>query len=186
VGLPIPGVEVRIVSGSGDTLPPGGVGEIAVRGPNVMRGYLNRPRETKETIRDGWLFTGDIGTLDEDGYLFILDRKKDMILFHGMNVYPREIEEVLYRHPRVAEAAVVGKPDRHRGEVPVAFVSLKEGGGDAAQELIAWCRQYLAGYKVPHTVVILDRLPRNAAGKIVKGELKSSVGGLTSPGGNAI
>lgn len=186
VGLPIPGVEVRIVSGSGDTLPPGGVGEIAVRGPNVMRGYLNRPRETKETIRDGWLFTGDIGTLDEEGYLSILDRKKDMILFHGMNVYPREIEEVLYRHPRVAEAAVVGKPDRHRGEVPVAFVSLKEGGGDAAKELIAWCRQYLAGYKVPHTVVVLDRLPRNAAGKIVKGELKSSVGRLTSPGGNAI
>lgn len=177
VGLPIPGVEVRIVSGSGDALPPGGVGEIVVRGPNVMRGYLNRPHETKETIRNGWLFTGDIGTLDADGYLSILDRKKDMILFHGMNVYPREIEEVLYRHPRVAEAAVVGRTDRRRGEVPVAFVSLKEGGGDAAQELISWCRQYLAGYKVPHTVVILDKLPRNAAGKIVKRGLKNAGSG---------
>jgi long-chain acyl-CoA synthetase len=175
VGLPIPGVEVRIVSGDGGSLPPGEKGEIAVRGPNVMRGYLNRPRETKETIRDGWLLTGDIGTLDGEGYLYIVDRKKEMILFHGMNVYPREIEEVLYRHPRVAEAAVVGKPDRHRGEIPVAFVSLREGEGegDAAPELIAWCRQYLAGYKVPHTIAILDKLPRNAAGKIVKNELKN-------------
>ena len=175
VGRPIPGVEVRIISGEGRTLPPGERGEVAVRGPNVMRGYLNQPRETKETIRDGWFLTGDIGTLDEEGYLYIVDRKKDMILFHGMNVYPREIEEVLYRHPRVAEAAVVGVPDTHRGEVPVAFVSLKEGGGgDDAQELVSWCRQYLAAYKVPHRIVVREKLPRNAAGKIVKNELKSA------------
>ncbi len=176
VGLPIPGVEVGIFSGGGEPLPAGAAGEVAVRGPNVMRGYLNRPRETKETIRDGWLFTGDIGAIDGDGYLSILDRKKDMILFHGMNVYPREIEEVLYRHPGVAEAAVVGRRDKHRGEVPVAFVSLRGEGAGGAQGLVAWCRQWLAGYKIPHTIVILDRLPRNAAGKIVKEELKARLG----------
>jgi len=186
VGQPIPGVEVRIVSGDGASLPQGERGEVAVRGPNVMRGYLNRPRETKETIRDGWLLTGDIGTLDEDGYLYIVDRKKDMILFHGMNVYPREIEEVLYSHPRVAEAAVVGAPDTHRGEVPVAFVSLREGGGDPVRELVSWCRRHLAAYKVPRRIVVRDKLPRNAAGKIVKSGLReASAAGAASIDGAA-
>ncbi|MDD5557665.1 MAG: long-chain fatty acid--CoA ligase [bacterium] len=173
VGRPIPGVDVRIVDGEGRELPPNESGEIAVRGPNVMRGYHNLPRETKETIRDGWLRTGDIGKMDEDGYIFILDRKKEMILFHGMNVYPREIEEVLYAHPDVAEAAVVGRSDRHRGEVPVAFVSLKEGGRARPADLVAHCRESLASYKVPHRMTIMERLPRTSTGKILKRELKN-------------
>jgi long-chain acyl-CoA synthetase len=175
VGRPIPGVEVRIVSGCGAELPRGRVGEIAVRGPNVMRGYLNHPRETKETIREGWLLTGDIGKIDDDGYIYILDRKKDMILFHGMNVYPREIEEVLFSHPAVAEAAVVGKPDPRRGEVPVAFVSLKDGAHIEAPALITYCKQSLAAYKIPHRIVISEKLPRTATGKILKRELRSAV-----------
>lgn len=175
VGKPLPGVSVAIVSGDGKELPPGRVGEIAVRGPNVMRGYLNRPMETKETIRAGWLLTGDIGKIDDEGYIYILDRKKDMILFHGMNVYPREIEEVLYHHPSVAEAAVVGRPDPRRGEVPVAFVATKDGEKTDASELISFCRDSLAGYKVPHTIVFMQKLPRTATGKIVKRELKTHV-----------
>lgn len=180
VGKPIPGVEVKIVSGDGVELPAGRIGEIAVRGPNVMMGYLNHPRETKETIRDGWLLTGDIGKLDDDGYIYILDRKKDMILFHGMNVYPREIEEVLFTHPSVAEAAVVGKPDPRRGEVPVAFVSLKEGERIEAPALIQYCKQFLAGYKVPHRIIISEKLPRTATGKIIKRELKNAVTTMTN------
>lgn len=175
VGKPIPGVEVRIVSGEGVELPRGRIGEIAVKGPNVMMGYLNHPRETKETIRDGWLLTGDVGRIDDDGYIYILDRKKDMILFHGMNVYPREIEEVLFTHPAVAEAAVVGKPDPRRGEVPVAFVSLREGARMGPAALIQYCKQFLAGYKIPHRIIISDRLPRTATGKILKRELRSAV-----------
>ncbi|MCX6356754.1 MAG: long-chain fatty acid--CoA ligase [Candidatus Aureabacteria bacterium] len=180
VGRPIPGVEVRIVSGEGEELPLGRIGEIAVRGPNVMKGYLNRPRETKETVRDGWLLTGDIGRIDEDGYIYILDRKKDMILFHGMNVYPREVEEVLYGHPAVAEAAVVGAPDRHRGELPVAVISLKEGCRAEASEITEYCKGSLAPYKIPHRIVFVDRLPRTATGKILKRELKKYVGDLTT------
>jgi long-chain acyl-CoA synthetase len=175
VGKPIPGVAVRIVSGDGVELPRGRIGEIAVKGPNVMMGYLNHPRETKETIRGGWLLTGDIGKIDDDGYIYILDRKKDMILFHGMNVYPREIEEILFGHPAVAEAAVVGKPDPRRGEAPVAFVSLKEGERVEPSALIKYCKQFLAGYKVPHRIVISEKLPRSATGKILKRELRKAV-----------
>jgi long-chain acyl-CoA synthetase len=167
-------------------LPPGEIGEIAVKGPNVMRGYLNHPRETKETIRGGWLFTGDIGKMDEDGYIYILDRKKDMILFHGMNVYPREIEEVLYGHPAVVEAAVVGKPDTHRGEIPVAFVSLRNGEDLRPADLIRFCRRSLAAYKVPHTIRVLDKLPRTATGKILKRDLKNRVARLTTAAGDVI
>ena len=180
VGRPIPGVSVRIVSGDGSPLPPGRVGEIAVKGPNVMQGYLNRVRETKETIRDGWLMTGDIGKIDEEGYIYILDRKKDMILVRGMNVYPREIEEVLYSHPSVAEAAVVGRTDSRRGEVPVAVISLKEGASATPQEIVHFCARSLAPYKVPRTVLIIDRLPRTSSGKILKRALKRDVNDLTS------
>jgi len=172
VGLPIPGVSVRIVTGEMEPLPPGRVGEIAVRGPNVMTGYLNHPRETKETIRDGWLLTGDIGMVDDDGYIFILDRKQDMILFHGMNVYPREVEEVLYRHPLIAEAAVVGRSDRHRGEIPVAFVSVKEGCRVKPSEIVAFCKQFLAAYKVPHRIIVVPKLPRTSTGKVLKRDLR--------------
>lgn len=177
VGRPIPGVSVKIVSGDGRELPPGEIGEIAVRGPNVMAAYLNRPRETKETMLGGWLLTGDIGRIDEDGYIYICDRKKDMILFHGMNVYPREIEEVLYSHPAVAEAAVVGAPDRHRGEIPVAYVSFKEGESVQTDELVDFCKGSLAAYKIPHRFTVLSRLPRTSTGKILKRELKMSAAG---------
>jgi long-chain acyl-CoA synthetase len=160
-------------------LPPGEVGEIAVKGPNVMQGYLNRPRETKEAMRGEWLLTGDIGKLDNDGYIYILDRKKDMILFHGMNVYPREIEEVLYSHPVIAEAAVIGKPDKHRGEVPVAIVAFKDGDSVEPSELTSYCRRSLASYKVPHKIVVLKKLPRNPTGKVLKKELKKYTNSLT-------
>jgi len=175
VGKSLQGVSVRIVSEKGRELPPGGVGEIAVRGPNVMKGYLNLPSETKETIRNGWLMTGDIGKMDGEGYIYILDRKKDMILFHGMNVYPREIEEALYGHPSVAEAAVVGKADKRRGEIPVAFVSAREGADADAAALIRHCRARLAAYKIPHRIIFRDKLPRTATGKISKRELKKQL-----------
>jgi long-chain acyl-CoA synthetase len=179
VGKPIPDVSVKILSGDGKELPPGEVGEIAVKGPNVMQGYLNRPRETKEAMRGEWLLTGDIGKLDNDGYIYILDRKKDMILFHGMNVYPREIEEVLYSHPVIAEAAVIGKPDKHRGEVPVAIVAFKDGDSVEPSELTSYCRRSLASYKVPHKIVVLKKLPRNPTGKVLKKELKKYTNSLT-------
>ncbi len=172
VGKALPGVSVKILSGDGEEMPPGGVGEIAVRGPNVMQGYLNHPRETKEAMRGEWLLTGDIGKIDKDQYIYILDRKKDMILVHGMNVYPREVEEVLYTHPLVAEAAVIGRTDRHRGEVPVAVVSLKEWATVEPSELIGFCKRSLAGYKVPSKIIIVEKLPRNPTGKILKKELK--------------
>ncbi len=135
VGIPLPGIEVRIISEDGRALPLGQVGEIAVRGPNVMQGYLNAPGETALALKDGWLLTGDLGYLDKDGYIFIVDRKKDLIISHGMNIYPREVEEVLYAHPAVRQAAVVGVKDAGRGEVPKAFVSVHEGQSVTEKEL---------------------------------------------------
>jgi long-chain acyl-CoA synthetase len=137
-----------------------------------MRGYYNLPAETAETIRDGWLFTGDIGKVDEDGYVYILDRKKDLILVKGINVYPREVEEVLGRHPRITEAAVVGRRDAHKGEVPVAVCAAEEGVKIDPLEVIRFCREHLAPYKIPHQVIFLPELPKTATGKILKREVR--------------
>ena len=175
IGLPIPDVEVSVQDDAGQALPVGATGEICVRGGNVMRGYWNRPEETAQTLRDGWLLTGDIGHRDADGYYFITDRKKDMLIVNGINVYPREIEEVLYQIPGVKEAAVVGVPDARRGEHAVAFVAAKEGVTLDEKTVLQFIRQRLADYKVPKKVNFMPALPRTATGKVLKRELRSQV-----------
>lgn len=172
VGMPVPDVDCRIVHlETAEDLPPGQEGEVLLRGPNVTLGYWNRPEETAQAFRDGWLYTGDIGRMDEDGYLYIVDRKKDMIIAGGFNVYPREIDEVLFQHPKVQEACSVGVPDAYRGETVKAFVVLKAGESATEQEMIAFCRQHLAGYKSPTQVEFIPELPRSAVGKVLRREL---------------
>ena len=170
-GKALPGWEVKMVDDNGKELPPNQPGEIIVRGP-IMKGYYNNPRVTAETIRDGWLHTGDIGRVDEDGELFILGRKKEMIIAKGQNIYPSDIEDVLYTHPKVAEAAVVGIPDELRGEVIRAIISLKAGEVATEQEIKRFCLEHIANYKVPKQVIFLDSLPKTATGRIRKEDLK--------------
>ena len=172
VGVPIPNVELSIRDDDGNELPVGATGEICIRGPNVMRGYWNQPEETAKTIRDGWLYTGDIGHRDADGFYFITDRKKDMLLVNGINVYPREVEEVIYRFPGVKDAAVIGVPDARRGEQPLAFVVLAEGVTLDEKALHEFVREKLADYKVPRHFRVLPALPRNATGKVLKTALR--------------
>jgi len=172
IGLPIPHVQVSIQNDAGAELPANQTGELCVRGGNVMLGYWNQVEETAKVFRNGWLLTGDIGYRDNDGYYFITDRKKDMLLVNGINVYPREIEEVLYQFPGVREAAVVGKPDSRRGEQPIAFLSATDGALLEERAIQTFLRKRLADYKVPRTVVLLDALPRNATGKILKSALR--------------
>lgn len=174
VGLPLPGVEVRVVSETDQAVPAGTIGEICVRGPNVMRGYWRRPEETATALRGGWFHTGDLGYRDADGYVFIVDRKQDLILVGGLNVYPSEIEGVLSRHPAVAEAAVVGRPHPLRGEQVVAIVVLRAGAGATSSELSSWCRDRLAAYKCPRRIEFLSELPRSASGKVAKGALRAA------------
>jgi len=171
VGKALPGWELKMVDDNNEELPPNKPGEIIVSGP-MMKGYYNNPRATAETIRDGWLYTGDIGRADEDGELFILGRKKEMIIAKGQNIYPSDIEGVLYTHPKVAEAAVVGIPDELRGEVVRAIISLKAGETATEQEIKRFCLERLANYKVPKQVIFLDSLPKTATGKICKEDLK--------------
>jgi long-chain acyl-CoA synthetase len=172
VGLPIPGVEMRIVDDAGNELPDGQVGEIAVRGPNVMKGYWQRPEETAEVMRGEWFLTGDLGTRDAAGYFSIVDRKKDMIIVNGMNVYPRMIEEVLHRLEGVREAAVVGEPSDLHGEIPIAYVAVDESSGLTEVSLRAHCREHLGRHQVPKRFEILPELPKNATGKILKRQLR--------------
>jgi long-chain acyl-CoA synthetase len=133
-----------------------------------MQAYRNRPQETAATLRDGWLYTGDIGLLDDDGYLFITGRKKEMIIVSGFNVFPREVEELLHQHDQVKEAAVVGRPDDYRGELPIAFVALREAGAVSPETLLEYCRHNLAAYKVPAEIRLLESLPKTAVGKVDK------------------
>jgi long-chain acyl-CoA synthetase len=172
IGLPIPNVEVSIQSDEGHELGPNETGEVCVRGRNVMQGYWKQPEETAKVMRNGWLLTGDIGYRDADGYYYITDRKKDMLLVNGINVYPREIEEVLYQFPGVKEAAVIGKPDARKGEQPVAFVAATDGVALEEKALQRFVKERLADYKMPRKVVIMPALPRNATGKILKTELR--------------
>jgi long-chain acyl-CoA synthetase len=172
IGLPIPDVEVSIQDDAGRLLGAGEIGEVCVRGGNVMLGYWKQPEETAKAFRKGWLLTGDIGYRDQEGYYFITDRKKDMLLVNGMNVYPREIEELLYQFPGVKEAAVIGKPDSRKGEQPVAFVSANDGVVLEEKAIQHFLRRKLADYKVPRKVVVLPALPRNATGKILKTTLR--------------
>ena len=172
IGLPIPHVEVSVQDEAGRMLGPNEHGEICVRGGNVMLGYWNNPEETAKAIRHGWLLTGDLGYRDADGYYYITDRKKDMLLVNGINVYPREIEEVIHQFPGVKEVAVVGWPDARRGEQPIAFVALNEDTTLDEKVLFRFLRQKLADYKVPRRVNLMPALPRNASGKILKTALR--------------
>jgi long-chain acyl-CoA synthetase len=165
VGPPIEGVEVRVRDEDGRELPPFSPGEITVKGPNVMKGYFKNPEETERALREGWLYTGDIGYMDEDGYLYIVERKKDLIITDGFNLYPSEVERVLASHPAVSEAAVVGEPDPVRGEIVHAFVRLNEGGHAGEKELIDFARSRLVYYKCPRRITFIDEIPRTIIGK---------------------
>ena len=172
IGLPVPHVEVSVQDDDGRMLEPTEVGEICVRGGNVMMGYWNNPAETAKVMRGDWLLTGDIGYRDAEGYYYITDRKKDMLLVNGINVYPREIEEVIYQFPGVKEAAVVGIPDARKGEQPLAFVVANEGATVDEKALLLFIREKLADYKLPRRVKMITALPRNATGKVLKTQLR--------------
>ena len=172
IGVPVPSTDVRIVDDSGAVLPIGEVGELQVKGPQVMKGYYNRPEETAKTITpDGWLCTGDIAKMDEDGYFTIVDRKKDMILVSGFNVYPNEIEDVIAHHPKVDEVAAIGIPDDKSGEVVKVFITAKDKSL-SKDELIEYCRENMTGYKVPKQVAFIDELPKSPVGKILRRKLR--------------
>lgn len=175
VGRPLPLTEVEIVDvGSGNQkMQVGEAGEIRVRGPQLMAGYRNNPSETAEALRGGWLYTGDIGKIINDGYIIILDRKKDMAIVSGYNVYPREVEEVLYRHPAIAEVAVIGEPDPRKGERLCALVVARGGAAPATAELVDFCAQHLVRYKIPSEFRFVGSLPKTAVGKIDRKALKS-------------
>jgi len=168
IGTPVAGVEVRLVDDDGKDVADGEVGEIAVRGPNVMKGYWGKPEETATAIPDGWFHTGDLARHDVDGYLFIVDRKKDMIIRGGENVYPREIEEALYEHPAVAEVACIGIPDPDLGEEVGAAVVLKPGADVDAEELREWAKARVAAYKYPRHVWLMGSLPHGPTGKVIR------------------
>ncbi len=172
VGTPAGVVEVKIVDVNGNEVEGGGEGEILIRGPNVMKGYFNRQEESAKVMAGGWLYSGDLGRLDEEGYLYIIDRIKDMIISGGLNVYPTEVEDVLYRHDAVEECGVTGLPDKEYGEAVTAFIRLKEGHEADKTELIRFCKERLASYKAPKKVIFLQELPKTPQGKILKRELR--------------
>lgn len=173
IGLPMPGTDARIVDEHGMPVPPDGVGELLVRGPQVMRGYWNRPEETAAVLRQGWLYTGDLACMDEQGFFSIVERKKDMIKVSGESVYPSEIEGVLLQHPKVKDVAVIGIPHPRRGQVPKAFVVLHDGETATGPEVAAWLRERLAPFKVPRTVEFRSSLPKSVIGKVLRRELEA-------------
>lgn len=175
IGLPIPGVEVRVVDYEDREVPVNQIGEIIVRGPNVMKEYYNRPEETKWAMRNGWFHTGDLAYMDSDGYLFLVDRKKDFIIRGGLNIYPKEIEEVLYSHPSIFDAAVIGVPDPIMGEEILAFVLLREGVTVTPEEIQEFCSSKLARYKIPKHIRFVENLPKTTAGKLLKNELQKMI-----------
>lgn len=169
IGVPYPDTDVRILSvETGEPLPIKEIGEIVIKGPQIMKGYWNRPVETDEVLKDGWLYTGDLGYMDEKGYFYVVDRKKDMIIAGGYNIYPREIEEVLYEHPDVLEAVAAGVPDAYRGETVKAYIVLKEGSTLTEEEINQFARKYLAAYKAPRLYEFRKELPKTAVGKILR------------------
>ncbi|HKF36961.1 MAG TPA: long-chain fatty acid--CoA ligase [Ktedonobacteraceae bacterium] len=179
IGLPLPGIDAAIMDReTGSLLPAGEEGEIVVKGPNIMQGYWNRPEETAAIFKNGWMRTGDIGKMDRDGYFYIVDRVKDMIIASGFNVYPREVEEVLYRHPAVEEAAVIGVPDEYRGETVAAVIVLKPGfepSEETREDIRAFSEKNLTPYKVPKVVVFRESLPKSLIGKVLKRELRETI-----------
>jgi long-chain acyl-CoA synthetase len=172
VGIPVFNTFSRIVGDDGSTLPPGEIGEIAISGPQIIPGYWNKPEQTAEKIIDGELRTGDVGLMDENGWFYLVDRKSDMIIASGYKVWPREVEDVLQTHPAVREAAVIGIPHEYRGESVKAYVSLHGGATADPDEIIAYCKERMAAYKYPRSLEIIDELPKNVAGKILRRELR--------------
>jgi long-chain acyl-CoA synthetase len=175
IGMPVPDTDAKVVHlelGSQE-MPIGTEGELIVRGPQVMRGYWQMPQESAAILRDGWLYTGDIAKMDEDGYFYIVDRKKDMVIAGGYNIYPREIEEVLYEHPKIMDAVAIGVPDPYRGETVKAFIVVKPGEELTEREVIQFCKSRLASYKVPKTVELRESLPKTMVGKILRRELRA-------------
>ncbi|MCA3748671.1 MAG: long-chain fatty acid--CoA ligase [Rubrobacter sp.] len=174
VGVPVPGCEARLVSleDPSEEVPPGEQGEFAAKGPMIFREYWNKPEETEKAFHDGYFLTGDVAVMDEEGWFYIVDRKKDMINVSGYKVWPREVEDVLYTHPAVKEAAVVGAPDPYRGETVVAFVALKEGQQVSEEDLISYCRERMAAYKYPRRIEFLEEIPKTATGKFLRRELR--------------
>jgi long-chain acyl-CoA synthetase len=183
IGKPLWGIELRIAGPGDQPLPPGAehVGEIVLRGHNITKGYYKRPRETAEAFRNGWFYTGDLGYVDDDGFVFVVDRKKDMIIRGGFNVYPREVEELLYRHPAVLAAAVVGRPDPRLGEEVQAFVVLRPDSGQSADDVRAWVKERIAAYKYPREIHLVDALPKGPTGKIHKQTLRDAARAPGSP-----
>jgi long-chain acyl-CoA synthetase len=177
VGIGVPSTEYKIVdvATGREEVPVGELGEVIIKGPQIMKGYWNMPEETANTLRDGWLYTGDIAKVDEDGYLYIVDRKKDLIIASGFNVYPRDIEEVLYEHPAVQEAVCIGVPDPYRGEDVKAVIVLKAGKTVTEEEIVYYCKQNLAAYKVPRQVEFREQLPKTNVGKILRRALRDEV-----------
>jgi long-chain acyl-CoA synthetase len=178
----VPGTEVRVVAEDNEQLAPGQVGEIVVRSPGVMRGYWRSPETTAEALDDGWLRTGDLGYVDDEGYLFIVDRKKDLIIRGGFNVYPRDVEDALVEHPAVRVAGVVGRPDDVHGEEVVAFVSLHPDAEASPSELVAWAKQRIGGYKYPRDIQIVDAVPLTNVGKVDRKALRSLLRETVAPG----
>ncbi len=172
IGVPLEGVEVRLVDAEGEDVEPGDPGEIVVRGPNVFHGYWQRPEETERVMRGGWFHTGDVAVADDEGYLFLVDRRRDLILVSGFNVYPREVENALREHPAVADAAVVGAPDPETGERVQAYVVLDEGEQASPDQLLGFCEERLAPYKVPAAIEVTAEIPRNVQGKVLRRVLK--------------
>lgn len=176
VGRAAPGVEIRIEQPDGTPAPPGVDGEICIRAPSLMTGYWHDPDATAHAVQDGWFHTGDVGHLDEDGYLFIVDRLKDVIIRDGFNVYPRDVEDALVRHPDVAVCAVVGRPDVRHGEEVVAFVQLHPGAQATSEQLVAFAREHLSAVKYPREVRVVDALPLTSIGKLDRKALRSQFG----------
>jgi long-chain acyl-CoA synthetase len=170
IGIPFPDNDVRLVNieDGVSEVPQGEPGEILMRGPLIMQGYWENPEESAAQLKDGWLYTGDIAVRDEEDYFFIVDRKKDMVIAGGYNIYPREIDEVLFQHPKIQDAVSVGIPDAYRGETLKAYVVLKEGESTSGEEIISFCREKLAAYKVPKSVEFRDELPKSAVGKVLR------------------
>jgi long-chain acyl-CoA synthetase len=173
IGLPMPDTDCLIMDLETGTkeMPVGELGEICIKGPQVMKGYWNKPEETAKTLREGWLYTGDIGKMDEDGYFYVVDRKKDIIIAGGYNIYPRDIEEVLFEHPKVKEAVIAGVPDHYRGETVKAYIVLEPGEQATELELIDYCRTKLAAFKIPRVVEFREALPRTIVGKVLRRQL---------------
>jgi len=171
-GIPLPNVEIKILDEDGNEVPTGQAGEVVVKSQYNMKGYWNNPEETARTMKDGWIFTGDVGRFDEDGHLFLLDRKKDMIIMSGENIYPTEIEDIILAHPAVSQCAVIGEPEERRGEVVCAVVVLNRGASLTEEELIEWCRPRMASFKVPRSVKFRESFPLSAQFKVLKRELR--------------